>query len=696
MATLEGQQLGAYEVLGQMGTGGMATVYKSYHARLDRHVAIKVMHEAFQQDAGFLARFEREAQIVARLEHPNIVPVYDFADLNGRPYLVMKYIEGVTLKARLFRQPPSLEDIRRMLPAIADALDYAHREGILHRDIKPSNILLDKASTPYLSDFGLARIAQLGESTLSQDVVLGTPQYISPEQAMGRRDLTSATDLYSFGVVIYEMIVGRVPFSSDTPFSTIHDHIYRPLPLPSAVNPQLTPAIDAALEKALAKSPEDRFENARTMVMAVLDALDAANLPSLDPNRMTTAAAALDRAREQQGSARVVMDDALTTPLPIQPITFASETPPPGVAISFTPHAPAAGEDGSPKAFSLKLPTVPQPPKAPNAPAAPNLPMGIPAAGRKTFNAAGQKVEMSWDLAQVDWRGLGRKVEAVFEDVGEHMDDAYNGTRPAEQLLQSDPASIRQRVMQEIKARNEFVAHLAAFIFVQMLLWTIFGISSDGDSFPWPLMVMFGWGAGLLAHGVETFYRTGSRLRGRLMRVERALIAEYGQNWSVEADKKQVKALRRKIEKPIDARIEFFQHFVVYVSIMSLLWTIFGLTNSEGVFLSDVDLGEMMPGGESFPWPLIPMFAWGFGLVMHGIQSIGTGIHEAAIEREVERERARVVSGKAKRTALPGESVAVRLDDLDAKGKRGVRIDEDGEFTDSMAQEVRADERRRR
>ena len=137
MALLEGQQLGPYQVQRQMGSGGMATVYRAYHPRLDRHVAIKVMHEAFQQDENFLARFEREAQIVARLEHANIVPIYDFADIEGRPYLVMKHIDGQTLKALLFRNPPTLEAIRAMLPPIADALDYAHRQGILHRDIKP-------------------------------------------------------------------------------------------------------------------------------------------------------------------------------------------------------------------------------------------------------------------------------------------------------------------------------------------------------------------------------------------------------------------------------------------------------------------------------------------------------------------------------------------------------------------------------
>src|SRR5690606_9931903 len=219
MALTEGQVIGPYKIVEQMGQGGMATIYKAYHARLDRMVAIKVMHQAFLEDQNFLSRFEREAQIVAKLEHPHIVPVYDFAEHEGQPFLVMKYIEGQTLKALNERGALPLEEIVRIMPPIAAALDYAHRQGVLHRDIKPSNIILDNQGTPYLTDFGLARMAQSGESTLSTDMLLGTPHYISPEQAMGRRDLDSRTDLYSLGVVLYELVVGRVPFSADTPFA---------------------------------------------------------------------------------------------------------------------------------------------------------------------------------------------------------------------------------------------------------------------------------------------------------------------------------------------------------------------------------------------------------------------------------------------------------------------------------------------
>ena len=154
-------------------------------------VAIKALHPAFNQDPSFAARFQREARVVAKLEHPNIVPIHDFAEHDGRPYLVMKCIEGDTLKARLDQGPLSSEEISKIVNAVSSALAYAHHQGILHRDIKPSNVLLANDGQIYLADFGLARIAGSGEATLTSDVIIGTPQYISPEQAMGEREITA-------------------------------------------------------------------------------------------------------------------------------------------------------------------------------------------------------------------------------------------------------------------------------------------------------------------------------------------------------------------------------------------------------------------------------------------------------------------------------------------------------------------------
>jgi serine/threonine protein kinase len=273
MTFTNGQNVGPYRILEQLGQGGMATVYKAYHAGLDRYVAIKVLHAAFREDPSFTARFTREARVVAKLEHPHIVPIYDYSEFEGQPYLVMKFIEGETLKARLARGPLSAEEAARVIQAIGEALSYAHTKGILHRDIKPSNVLLTPDGGIYLADFGLARIAQSGESTLSSDMLLGTPHYISPEQAQGAKNLDAGTDIYSFGVVMYELAVGRVPFNADTPFSIIHDHIFTPLPLPHAINPKVPVGVERVLLKALAKERKDRYADVDSLVKAFLEAI---------------------------------------------------------------------------------------------------------------------------------------------------------------------------------------------------------------------------------------------------------------------------------------------------------------------------------------------------------------------------------------------------------------------------------------
>jgi tRNA A-37 threonylcarbamoyl transferase component Bud32 len=268
MSFTVGETVGAYRILEQLGQGGMATVYKAYHASLDRYVALKVLHPAFLEDKTFLARFEREAKLVARLDHPNIVPIYDYSEHEGRPYLVMKYVEGETLKARIQHGPLGADETLKIVESVGAGLAFAHQRGILHRDIKPSNVLLTTDGSIYIADFGLARIAQSGESTLSSDTILGTPQYISPEQALGKPNLDEGTDIYSFGVMLYEITVGRVPYSADTPFSVIHDHIYAPLPLPSVINPSISADIERFLLKALAKDRADRYADVPAMMDA--------------------------------------------------------------------------------------------------------------------------------------------------------------------------------------------------------------------------------------------------------------------------------------------------------------------------------------------------------------------------------------------------------------------------------------------
>lgn len=277
MSLRVGENIGPYQLLEQIGEGGMGTVFKAYHPALDRYVALKIIHPAFREDQTFIARFQREARLVAKLEHPHIVPIYDYSEYEKVAYLVMKFIEGSTLKERLAQGPLNFYEVLQVVDSVGSALAYAHSQGVLHRDIKPSNVLLGTNGVMYLADFGLARIAQAEVSTLSSESTLGTPHYVSPEQAMGRNDLDKRTDIYSFGVMLYELVVGQPPFNAKTGYAIIHDHIYTPPPLPRTLNPHLSESVEQVLLKVLAKDPNDRFDTVDQMVLAFKNAWLNAN-----------------------------------------------------------------------------------------------------------------------------------------------------------------------------------------------------------------------------------------------------------------------------------------------------------------------------------------------------------------------------------------------------------------------------------
>jgi serine/threonine protein kinase len=321
-----GLHVGQYEIVSQLGSGGMATVYKAYHRHLDRHVAIKVMHATFQDDPSFVTRFNREAQIVARLQHPHIVPVYDFAEHENQSYFVMKYVEGETLKERLQRNLLTVDEIIQIMTAVASALDYAHSRDILHRDVKPSNIVIEKDGTPYLADFGLARLSTVGQSTMSADMVLGTPHYISPEQAKGQKELDGRTDVYSFGVVLYELFVGRVPFSAENYYSIINDHINTPVPQPSLVNPDIPETVSNVLIKAMSKRPSHRYNTATEVVQDLKQAIAIGRLGALSQDRGTLAEVSLAQLRQAYEETSEDDIPTLSTPILNRGVT-PSKTP---------------------------------------------------------------------------------------------------------------------------------------------------------------------------------------------------------------------------------------------------------------------------------------------------------------------------------------------------------------------------------
>ena len=270
------EQIGRYEIRGLIGRGGMADVYRAYDPRFQREVAVKTLPAEFLRDPQFRQRFEIEAVIIARLQQPAIVPVFDFGDDDGRLFLVMRLMEGGSLRERLAGKPIPLLDAARLLNRLAPALDAAHSENIVHRDLKPGNILFDKWDEPYLTDFGIVKLLEDNETALTKTgTVLGTPAYMSPEQVQGE-ELDGRSDVYALGVILYEMLTGAQPYQASTPFSLAVKHLTEPVPRILDANTNLPPDMQVIIDHALAKDREDRYPSAQALA-AELDTLARAN-----------------------------------------------------------------------------------------------------------------------------------------------------------------------------------------------------------------------------------------------------------------------------------------------------------------------------------------------------------------------------------------------------------------------------------
>jgi serine/threonine protein kinase len=690
------KQIGPYEIIEEIGTGGMATVYKAYQPRLDRYVAIKMMHKMFLEDANFLARFEREARIVARLDHPHIVPIYDYNEYEGLPYLVMKYIEGQTLKHHVQDEPLNVVEIKHVMQSVCDALGYAHQQGVLHRDIKPSNILIDTQGNPYLTDFGLARIAQQGESTLSIDMMVGTPHYISPEQAQDSGELSAATDIYSTGVVLYEMMAGRLPFTGSSAFGIIHKHINAAPPYPSQLNPEIPDAVDLVLLKALEKDPARRYASASDLYTAFQDALDATNLYALDASRVQRAA---------QLSAMISM-----------------QTPGGRRYTSVTRSV-----DGRKLVQVPILPPDYQPPDR-------NISQWI--------DLLVQRVrQMILSLRQqLHERGLSERFQESLDEINHSTHQAVGAARqfhppgappPAERIqaaapppviesgeLGTDENLIRRRAHKRINMRRGFYAHLAIFLIVIIALaagqgelsaeisgWlqsdgfvTDVGITDPANidvaalrntlsplaDLPFWLLLAAIWGSGLASHGLKVFDATNRRrIEARRNQIDADMTEFYGPEWAYIADTRSYRRVRKDIEKRASDRVGLMSHalsvvllsiagFLIIPQVQSIVVNAYNIANPAESF--PVDLGN---------WASIFISLLFVSLLIHAIVYLITGLGssqtgERAIQREMARERElsrRYTKAQRKNTAADNTAPAIRLS-------------EDGEMTDSFLDEI--------
>lgn len=327
------QRIGRYEIKAEQGRGGMATVYLAYDPRFGREVAIKVLPQQFLHDPLFRERFDREAHTIAALEHAAIVPVYDFGEDASQPYLVMRYMTGGSLAGKLNNGPMSIAESAAIMTRVSAALDEAHKRGIIHRDLKPGNILFDQYGDAFLSDFGIAKLTE-ATAALTGSTVIGTPAYMSPEQARGESGVDGRSDIYSLGVILFEMLTGQAPYEADTPMGVAIKHILDPVPRILSVNPELPTDIEGVIGRAMAKDPNQRFQSAGEMAAILTMVAMGQSLPdeyAVAPNPLTIPL--------RPGEAKEALPENAPTINPVSPVASAP-TPQPAPKPAAPPIPP--------------------------------------------------------------------------------------------------------------------------------------------------------------------------------------------------------------------------------------------------------------------------------------------------------------------------------------------------------------------
>jgi len=273
MSHLSGKSLGQYKIIEPIGSGGTAQIYRAYQPSVKRDVVVKVLSPSFQDDPNFVKRFAQEVDVIAHLQHPQIIPIYDFGDQDGDVFIVMAYMRGGTLADRIDQSQGGLPDDEtiRLFDLIAKGLGYAHAKGIVHRDLKPNNILMDEDGNPYLADFGLAKFTE-GKIELTNTLMTGTAAYMAPEIAREGKS-TKRADIYALGIILFEMLTGKLPYEGKTPYKVLSAHVNQPIPRIKDLRSDLTDAVQKVIDTAIAKEPAHRYATAEAMASAFRSAM---------------------------------------------------------------------------------------------------------------------------------------------------------------------------------------------------------------------------------------------------------------------------------------------------------------------------------------------------------------------------------------------------------------------------------------
>ncbi|MCB0027535.1 MAG: protein kinase, partial [Anaerolineales bacterium] len=325
------RKVGRYELIEEIGKGGMATVFRAFDPIFKREVAVKLLDKSLLHEPSLKARFEREAQTIAALEHPAIVPVYDFGEEDGHLYLVMRLMLGGSLANRIAQGPLPLSDVLHILQRIGSALDRAHLKGVIHRDLKPGNIMFDEYGDAYLGDFGIARLTE-STVTLTGDNIIGTPAYMSPEQIHGDKTLDSRSDIYALGVICFEMLTGQRPYTDSSPSRVMMRHVMDPIPDIRQLKPDLPPRVENVITQSMAKQPAERFATAAALTDTFEGVLQGAEMTGAQEATTVVEPVAVTRP--------VTAPRPEPTPLPVE-MTPQTEVAVPSFAAQNVPARPS-------------------------------------------------------------------------------------------------------------------------------------------------------------------------------------------------------------------------------------------------------------------------------------------------------------------------------------------------------------------